>query len=496
MPTVKVPLFTDVYSNVDSTVLNDKAFRRLNGYIDQLGGLNVRHGQTSNYEIGSRVDGLYYWPDNKVIALSGKTVSLFNVDNWKNIQLFSSNVASDLIKGSNATFCNDANYTYIANGGKIVYVNPAGTVATITDPDAPTVVTHIAYLDSYILANGTDNRFYWSDVLAGTSWDSLSFAQAAGNPDKILALKVFQRQIYLFGSASVEVWQNEGESPFSRVEGGFQEVGCIARYSVATLDDSLMWLSDKRYFVELKGGRVKRVPCPFDTTIQSMSNIADCLSTRLEIDSRTYIVFQFPSGNKTYAYQPATEESAASWEEWATWSTTKGIWQAYDITCSCFESISQQSFVGTERINSIIKPITKGRTDFIKGTTTSVRSTSVRFFTQTGWIDYGTSKNKRCKELRFRVRRGDPYGEQYVGTDQYDTYNPPPHKMILRWRDDGNQEWTGYEEILLGELGDNEHIVNIPRTGIFKTRQWEFSTSARVAIVLSDAEQDFEVLSR
>lgn len=491
MPTVKVPLFSEVYTNVKGTVLNDKSHRRINGYLDELGGLNVRHGSTNNYLTSGRVDGLFYWPDNFLVAVANKKIYFYTSSIvTKQLTFVSESATTTLNEGIPVTICNDANRVYFANGGKINYINSAGVIGEVTDSDAPTVVTHVAFLDSYILANSIDNKFYWSDVLDGTSWNGLSLAQAAGNPDKILALIVFERQIYLFGTATVEIWQNDGETPFSRVEGGFIEVGCIAPYSIAKTDDSLIWLSDKKYFVEYRGGRVKRLISPFDTTIASLGTVSDCQSSRVDIGGRTYHVFNFTAANKTYAYSSATTDAPEKWEEWGMWEAEGLRWRNYDITSSAYDVPSQQTIIGANRISSVLTLSTSARYEHT-GAGTIVNLSPVRLFSQTGWIDFGTSKNKRCNELRFRARRGDPNNPV-----ERDITDPPSPKLIIRWRDNGCEEWTGYREIDLGWQGENEHIVQVQRTGIFKTRQWEFSCTEGVDLCFSDAEQDFEVLSR
>lgn len=493
MPTVKVPLFSDVYTNVKGTVLNDKSLRRINGYLDELGGLNVRHGGLSNYLVDYRVDGLYYWPENFLVAVSNSKIYFYTSDiTTKELTLESENF-SNLRVGTPVTICTDTDGAYLANGGKINFIDSSGTAGEVTDPDAPTQVTHVAFLDSYILANSTDNKFYWSDVLDGASWNGLSLAQAAGNPDKIVALHVFERQIYLFGTATVEIWQNDGETPFSRVEGGFIEVGCIAPYSIAKTDDSLIWLSDKKYFVEYKGGRIKRLFTPFDSVVQTFADASDCIASRIDIDGRTYYAFNFHKGDRTFAYSQATKDTPEVWEEWGMWDAESLEWRSYDVTCSAYDVPSQQTIIGRSRIFSLVTLGASARYDYT-GSRTSVTQTPVRLYSITGWIDFGTSKNKRCNELRFRARRG--VDNRLRGTSGGTTYDPLPPRLIVRWRDDGCEEWTGYHEVNLGWEGDNEHIVKIQRTGIFQTRQWEFSCTEAVELCFSDAEQDFEVLSR
>jgi len=490
MPTVKVPLFSEVMSNVKGIVLNDKSYRRVNGYADELGGINVRPGETGGDLVSNtneRVDGIYSWPDRYLVSVTGNRVS------YRTGSLYSNDLTLVTVggiylgfaAGTNVIMCNDATYIYFAGGAKIYYADSVGTLSVITDADAPTIVTHIAFLDGYILANSTDNKFYWSDLLAGTAWTATALAQAVGNPDKIVALYVFNRQIHLFGTATLEIWENDGESPFSRIPGGFYEIGCIAPYSVAKLDNSVMWLSDKRYFIELKGGVPKRRNTPFDSIIYNMTDISDCITSRLDVDGRSWHMFKFTKGNKSFVFDPITEQ----WEEWGIWDSQISDWKPLEYTFSAQDKTNQKTYVGTESVGFIVTLSPTVRTSVYNANyQAGVEDFHIRFYSITGWLDFGTSKRKRANNLRFRAKRGE--GTEYSG----DTQQPEP-KLIIRWRDDGSDEWTGYYEAGLGYQGDNEMVINLGRTGIFKTRQYELSCTDQVTVCFADAEDDIEVLA-
>ena len=49
MITAELPIFSPTFKNVDDIVLSDQAALQYNGFIDDLGGINVRPGESNGY---------------------------------------------------------------------------------------------------------------------------------------------------------------------------------------------------------------------------------------------------------------------------------------------------------------------------------------------------------------------------------------------------------------------------------------------------------------
>lgn len=477
MPLVKPPLFSKSYRNADQSVLSDQAYLQINGFIDELGGLNFRPGLRLGISTGSReIDGLFYWPDRFLVSVESGFVCFYSTTATEIVRDLISSAPVSFPSGSLVSFATDGTYLFMAAGEKINYVTSAGVVAELADADAPTTVTKIAFIDGYILAiDGTTGKFYWSNIPTTTNWSALDFATAEGAPDDTVSLLVSQRQIYLFGTASTEIWENDGETPFSRVPGGFLEVGCLAKHSVIKLDNDIIWLGHNKYFVKFSGGTVDRVSSPYDKDIANFSTVSDCIAGRLDANGRTYCVFQFPTEGRTLAYDVASED----WSEWGYWDYAAQTWKAFDFSCAAFDVASGKTYVGGKRSRAINLLDPTCRTDALPGSTTA----PVKFLRITGDIDYGTSKKKRSESLRFRIRRGD----------LSDLSSP---KLMIRWQDDGKNNWSNIKEIDLGATGDTNIHVSLNRTGMFRSRKYEISATDAVSIVLSNAEEDITILNR
>jgi len=130
----------------------------------------------------------------------------------------------------------------IANGTGL-YLTNGTTLSTVAFPDGAGV-SSVAYINGYFLATRTDTqRFYWSAILDGSSWDALDFASAERTPDDLVAVWIVSDQLWLFGEVSTEIWITTGDLdiPFQRVDGRLFDVGCINKDTIAKLDNTILW---------------------------------------------------------------------------------------------------------------------------------------------------------------------------------------------------------------------------------------------------------------
>jgi len=213
------------------------------------------------------------------------------------------------------------------NGTQIfIAANPDGYIynantqqfAQITDEDFPGAVT-VGYLDGYFVFNEPNSQRVWvTALLDGTSIDPLDFASAEGSPDGLVSLIIDHREAWLFGTNSVEVWYNSGEAdfPLTRIQGAYNEIGCIAPYSVAKMDNSVFWLgADARgqgivYRAQgYQGVRVSTHAVEF--AIQQYDDLADAVGYTYQQDGHTFYVLNFTNADTTWVYDAAT----GSWHE-------------------------------------------------------------------------------------------------------------------------------------------------------------------------------------
>lgn len=472
MPTVKVPLFEEVDKSVDASELNEKNFYLLDGYRTSGGGTTGRPGSqatfTANAASGFGFDGLFYWAEKNVVMAAGGG-EIYQLTYNSNTPVITSLTGGVPLLNQNkpVSMVVDGTNLYACNGGQIVYTPVSGVPAYITSVGAPTTATHLGFLDGYILAISSSNNFYWSDVNAGLTWNSLNFASGAGSPDNIVSLKVFNREVYLLGQRSIEIWENDGTTPFARVPGGFIESGCSAPFSVIEDENSLYWLDENRRLVRYSGKNVERLSTKFDRELQGLSSVADCVAMKVQIDGQVFFIFTFKSANRTLVYNQTTDD----WGEWGTWDSSNTVYNRWLGNSYCYAEGWGLHLIG-RRDKLVISELSS---DYVRDDDDIIAIERV-----TGHIDYGTSKIKQSNEMRFRARRG-------AGLS---TRTP---KLMVSYKLD-NGRWSNIKEFSLGNIGEYDIILRDLRRNHFRTKQYKFRATDGVKMVFSQAEEDIEIL--
>lgn len=175
-------------------------------------------------------------------------------------------------------------------------------------------VSSVDYIDDHFIATeqGTNN-FIWTDVLT-TTFDPLNIQATNGSPDVLVGVKVARRTIYLFGHTSIEQWYDSGggDIPFSRIDGGFFEIGCVAKDSIAELD-SVFWLGGSDGGAgsvwTISGGAPKRISTPaIEYAISQWPDVSDAEAFTYTQEGHSFYVLSSQSGNETWAYDITTQK--------------------------------------------------------------------------------------------------------------------------------------------------------------------------------------------
>jgi hypothetical protein len=223
-----------------------------------------------------------------------------------------------------------------ANGPSYIYNEVTNVFAQITDPDFAGAVT-VAYLDGYFVFNQPNSQIIWvSQLLDGTSVDPLDFASAEGSPDGVVGLIADHRELWVFGTDSVEVWYNSGAAdfPLTRIQGAFNEIGCVSAYTIAKMDNGLFWLgTDARgqgIVYRANGYTGVRISThAVEYAIAQYGNISDAIAYTYQQEGHAFYVLTFPSGNATWVYDVATQ----AWHERAGFDD--GEFMRHRSNCQC-----------------------------------------------------------------------------------------------------------------------------------------------------------------
>lgn len=134
-----------------------------------------------------------------------------------------------------------ATYLFITDATLLQYTDDSNVLATIAVPDS-IPMRSLGSIAGYILCSQVSKqRFYWIEP-GEVTIDALNFAEAERGPDPIENIRIIGDQIWLFGSATTEVWYATGDplAPFQRTQGRLFDRGVWQGTAVAINDQTLL----------------------------------------------------------------------------------------------------------------------------------------------------------------------------------------------------------------------------------------------------------------
>lgn len=391
------------------------------------------------------------------------------------------------------------------NGPSYIYNAGTGVFQQITDPDFPGAVT-VSYLDGYFVFNEPNSQKVWvTSLLEGTQIDALDFASAEGAPDNLVSLIVDHREVWLFGTNSVEVWYDAGQAdfPLARIQGAYNEIGCAAAYSVAKLDNALFWLgSDARgngIVYRANGYTGQRVSThAVEWQIQQYSDISDAIAYTYQQDGHAFYVLTFPTANATWVYDVSTQ----AWHERA--GFVNGQFTRHRSNCQM--NFNREIIVG----------------DYENG---NLYAFDLETYSDNGnlqkwlrsWRALPTGQNNLKRTAQHLLQLDCEAGVGLDGNDPFtlldslnaetglalltessqpllvsvQTVQGTDPQVMLRWSDDGGHNWSNEHWRSMGKIGQTGRRVIWRRLGMtmkLRDRVYEISGTDPVKIAIMGAE--------
>jgi hypothetical protein len=391
-----------------------------------------------------------------------------------------------------------------ANPDGYIYNTDTDILAQITDPDFPGAVT-VGYLDGYFVFNEPNSQRVWvTSLLDGLSIDPLDFASAEGSPDGLVSLIVDHREAWLFGTNSVEVWYNSGDAdfPLTRIQGAYNEIGCIAPYSVAKMDNSVFWLgADARgqgivYRANgYQGVRVSTHAVEF--AIQGYSNLADAVGYTYQQDGHTFYVLNFTDADTTWVYDAAT----GAWHERA--GFRNGDFKRHRGNCHArFNGVPIIGDYEDGRLyqfdlsvysdaGAVQKWLRSWRalpTGANNLTRTAHHALQIDCESGVGLNGYGFQDELLMGTELLEIMQTE--SGQNILLDFIPVVGANP-QLMLRWSDDGGHTWNGERTTSMGKIGDYGTRVIFRRLGMttkLRDRVYEISGTDPVKVAIMGAE--------
>ena len=362
---------------------------------------------------------------------------------------------------------------FACNPDGFIYNEVTNVFAKITDPDFPGAVT-VGYLDGYFVFNEPNSQRIWvTSLFDGLSVNPLDFASAEGSPDGLVAINVDHREAWLFGTDSIEVWYDAGlaDFPLTRIQGAFNEIGCVAAFSVAKLDNGLFWLgTDARgqgIVYRANGYTGQRISThAIEYAIAQYGNISDAVAYTYQQEGHAFYVISVPTGNATWVYDVATQ----AWHERAGWDN--GAFTRHRSNCQC--NFGGNTIVGDYQNGNIYKMTLNVYSDN-GGVQKWLRS----------WRALPSGQNNLKRTAHHSLQLDCESGTG-LATGQG---NDP--QVMLRWSDDGGHTWSNEHWAPMGKIGAYYQRVFWRRLGMtlkLRDRVYEVSGTDPVKMAIMGAE--------
>lgn len=362
---------------------------------------------------------------------------------------------------------------FVCNPNAFIYTESTNTFAQVTDPDFPGAVT-VGYLDGYFVFNQPNSQKLWiTSLLDGTQIDPLDFASAEGSPDGVVGIIVDHREVWVFGTDSTEVWYNAGAAdfPLARIQGAFNEIGCVAPYSIAKLDNSIFWLGcDARgqgIVYKANGYIGQRISThAIEWQIQSYSNMSDATAYTYQQDGHAFYVLNFPTGGTTWVYDVST----GVWHERAYFSN--GQFSRHRANCQC-------NFSG----NIVVGDFENGNIYTFDLTTYADNGGAQKWLRS--WRALPTGQNNLKRTAHHSLQLNCEVG---TGLNSGQGSNP---QVMLRWSDDGGHTWSNEHWTSMGAMGNYGQRAIWRRLGMttkLRDRVYEVSGTDPVKMDIIGAE--------
>ena len=481
------------------------------------------------------IRGLWAFNGGSAVAFVVSGKYLYKLDhNWNATKI-------GYIKGTEpVSMADNGTQLFIAaNGPGYIYNITTNTVTQIGDPDFPGAVT-VGYLDGYFVFNEPNSQKIWvTSLLDGLAIDPLDFASAEGSPDGVVGIIIDHREVWVMGTNSTEVWYNAGlaDFPLARIQGAYNELGCIAPLSLAKMDNTIFWLGQdargRGVVYRADGYNGARVSThAIEWQLQQYDDLTDAVAYTYQQDGHSFYVLNVPSGNTTWVYDAATN----AWHERAA-LTDEGTYVRHRANNQMF--FNNQIVVGDYENNNIYaydlnyyaddtspqrwlrswRALPTGGNNLKRtaqhtlqldcetgvGLANSPAYEAEDLITEDGKFiiaDYVQNLLATQNNDEITTQTGDFIDisdEPFVASEwpKYITTigNPAPAgydpQVMLRWSDDGGHTWSNEHWKSMGKLGQYGYRTIWRRLGMtmkLRDRVYEVSGSDPVKIAIVGAE--------
>jgi hypothetical protein len=302
----------------------------------------------------------------------------------------------------------------------------------------------------------------------------LFFALKDSSTDNIVTHQENNREWWVIGERTTEVWYNAGNTifSFSRVPGVGPQIGCSATASLARMGQGLVWLAKNEQgenvvvqSVQYTWQRISNHA--IETAIASYPVVSDAIGYAYEEAGHLFYVLTFPTADVTWVYDGTASQQLGkpSWHQRASFDPIAG--QYHRHRGNCFIDFANMRLVGDYQNGTIWQ---MSRSFYTEGTAplrAQRRSKHV-------WKpDARTRVSQSSLQIEFTPGVGTGV-LPFPASIAQQSLNP---QAMLRWSDDGGFTWSHEHWRPIGMQGATKNRCKFNRLGRARDRVYEVNVS-------------------
>lgn len=363
-------------------------------------------------------------------------------------------------------------------------------------------------VDNYFVYNDPGTQLWGASNLLSPISTNTSYSLKDGAPDKLVALIVDHREVYLMGEASSEVWTDVGavQFPFQRIPGTSTQQGIAAQFSVARLGPSFAYVSrnnrGQAQVMQMNGYIPQRISTHAVENSLTNQYIDDAIAWTYQLEGHEVYVCTFPTIGLTWAYDFTTQ----MWHKWL-YTNTDGSYSRHRGNCcavfqgmvlvgdydnGCIYKLDKLNYTDNGQNVRRLRRAPHLTTDlqrqyfeelqiqFQPGVGTTGLSTpfSTNIYINSPYYIYPSAT--------FTIGALETYVLGIQGTVNNTTTTTYPQAM-LRWSNDGGSTWSKEYWVTIGQLGKYRNRAIWRRLGQARDRVFEVSITDPVNAVIISA---------
>lgn len=338
----------------------------------------------------------------------------------------------------------------------------------ITDP-AFLPASRVAFVEGWLVFSETNTRTFFSTAATPYTllFDGGFYALKDSSSDNLVTLYENNRELWLVGERTSEVWYNAGNAnfPFLRIPAVGPQIGCAATNSITRMGTTLCWLArneqGQNIVVQTNQYSWERISNHgIEDAIAKYPVVSDAIGYCYEEDGHLFYVLTFPTADVTWVFDAQT----GFWHQRLSFSG--GVFHRH--RSNCFMDFGDVRIVGDYQ-NGLFYQMSRSFYSDNGAPLIAQRRTGPVWSNRGSMNFFGNTSRKRIFHgwIQIEFTPG-------VGLQTGQGSNP---QAMLRWSDDGGFTWSNEHWASIGAAGETKNRAIWRRLGRARDRVYELTYS-------------------